>query len=228
MVSLLDNGSGFRKVAPNTRSSEKPWITGPDHVSGCMADAASWRAEELAVVLFTAGAADVWAGASVCHPSSRPSGPGAGPVRESHRSSLRRSRYLRMRPRGASPRARVDGRQMKAVTVCARTAGARGTLPRVRAVGFTQARRRLHSVVTRVRSGRDHAVSRTLGVTAGQRCVRAPTATRDTSCMYEPSPTCSGWMSSAAQKLWSPVSSDARRSPMLGAASRGSCGPRGC
>lgn len=228
MVSLLDNGSGFRKVAPNTRSSEKPRITGPDHVSGCMADAASWRAKGLAVVLFTAVAADL-VGRSLSLPSvvppvgtaTRPC-PGVAPLLP---AALTVSPYVSARcvPTRACrwPTGAGDHR------VCA-DCGHRRTPPRVRVVGFAPARRRLLSVVARVRSGRDHAPVRTLGVTTGERCVRGSVATRDTSCTYEPSPTCSGWMSPATQKLWSPVSSDARRSPMLGAASRGSCGPRGC
>ncbi|CAM5460533.1 3'-5' exonuclease DinG [Streptomyces glaucescens] len=48
-----------------------------------------------------------------------------------------------------------------------------------------------------------------------------PSPTRDLGCMYGPIPTSSGWMTTAAQKLWSPGSSTPQRSPMLGAASRG-------
>lgn len=67
MVSLLDNGSCFRKVAPNTRSSEKSRITGRDHVSGCIGGRATWRAKGPIAVLFTAGVIASWTGAPVCH-----------------------------------------------------------------------------------------------------------------------------------------------------------------
>jgi hypothetical protein len=40
-------------------------------------------------------------------------------------------------------------------------------------------------------------------------------ATRVSASMYEPIPTCSGWIAAAAQKLWSPRSPEAPRSPML-------------
>lgn len=69
MVSLLDNGSCFRKVAPNTRSSEKSRITGRDHVSGCIGGRATRRAKGSIAVLFTAGVITSWTGAPVCHPA---------------------------------------------------------------------------------------------------------------------------------------------------------------
>lgn len=106
MVSLLDNGSCFRKVAPNTRSSEKSRITRRGHVSGCMASATPGGQKR--PLLYSSPPRNDLLGRCPSLPSgirstcNRPSS-----VRESHDLSLRCPRYPRMCLGGTAVHARV-------------------------------------------------------------------------------------------------------------------------
>jgi hypothetical protein len=96
MVSLLDNGSCFRKVAPNTRSSEKSRIAFRDDVSGCMANAPP--AEQKGPLLYSSPPDGDLAGRCLSLPlDALKAGYRLPSVRESHVPSLWRPRYLRMR-----------------------------------------------------------------------------------------------------------------------------------
>lgn len=104
MVSLLHNGRCFRKVAPNTRSSEKPGITGLDHGSGCIAGAAPGGRKD--PLLYSSP--PEWRPRG-CLPSLPSGAPPTGrrlpSARESHAPSVRRPRYLRNRAGGTYVRA---------------------------------------------------------------------------------------------------------------------------
>lgn len=103
MVSLLDNGSCFRKVAPNTRSSEKVRIALLDLVSGCMADAALSRHKR--PLLYSSPPEWRPRGCRPSLPSAfPPTGNGPPSAREPHVPSLWRPRYLRMCRSGTSVR----------------------------------------------------------------------------------------------------------------------------
>lgn len=164
MVSLLDNGSSFRKVAPNTRSSEKARIIGRDRVPGCMANAVPRGQKRPLLYPSPPGVTLVKCG-PVCHPEPLPPGTGPLPRGKSYAFSLWRPRYL--------PTRRDE---------------------------------------TGVRPGHRRA--------ARARGERWCPCRHATGWMYGPIPTSSGWMATAAQKLWSPRSWVARSSPMLVLASR--------
>lgn len=174
MVSLLNNGSCFRKVAPNTRSSEKSRIGYRGHVSGCMANVAP--AGQMSPLLYSSP------------PTCRPRGL---PPQSAIRHPV---------DRGPAP-------------ICA---GIPRPLPVAPTVSPHVSQR--YGCASRV------AVRRCGGAAVWPygtcQCMRD---TR-TACMYKPIPTSSGWIATAAQKLWSPGSSGPWRSPMLGAASRGPWG----
>ena len=169
MVSLLDNGSCFRKVAPNTRSSEKSRIACRDQVSGCMANAPT--AELKGPLLYSSPpVATSRSAGPVCHQVARQPGTGF---------------HLCGNP--TSPPCGAHG-----ISACC-------------------AAIRLCVVFGAGRGGRTaHACTR---------------ATRAYGVYVAPIPTCSAWIATAAQKLWSPGSPRPLPSPMLGAASRGSWGP---
>ena len=76
MVSLLNNGSCFRKVAPNTRSSEKTRINRRDQESRCIAATLPGSGECIRRCTLHRRMATSRVVAPVCHPV--PSRPGTG------------------------------------------------------------------------------------------------------------------------------------------------------
>jgi hypothetical protein len=171
MVSLLDNGSCFRKVAPNTRSSEKSRFTWRDHVSGCMSTAApGGQMGPFCTLRRRVMTSWVLPQSAIRHPAHREAAPICAGV---------------ARPLSVAPTVSPHVSQRYG---CVRGSSGAAMVARHMPVRARHAR---------------------------------------VACMYEPIPTSSGWIAAVAQKLWSPGSSGPRRSPMLGAASRGPRGPRG-
>jgi len=94
------NGSCFRKVAPNTRSSEKPRFTCRNRVFRCMAD-----------VLFAARAGPALLYSSP--PGRRPAGRGAAPAAPSLPSGLPRAGHRPAFSMRCPPHPRTTGRSVR-------------------------------------------------------------------------------------------------------------------
>lgn len=203
----------------------------------------AWRTKVLIAVLFTAVVTtsgtllqsairqSVRRGGSL-FPRGSPTSPprGAHGISASPRVTRLCVRVSKARGRTRAHAGETGGRHAR-VRVC------HGRAPVCGGVRYFRAARRVRGPVSCGRCVRRRAGARALApepsVGAGWRSVcgpagcppcrrrYAPARHARGTCLYEPIPTSSGWIASAAHKLWSPGSSGLSRSPMLGAASRG-------